>query len=91
MIESLEKFAIFKKPGPSGCKQSSFLGGFHRVGLVPIRSVLDGGLPGCIAAWFCLDCGKQLERKSCTSKWTHYFVPIKQQNKLETPKRKARR
>jgi len=33
--------------------------GWHRVGLVPVASMLDGGAAGDVCQEICIDCGKR--------------------------------
>lgn len=72
----LEDFAVIKKPGGGKCPKSSFADGQHRAGLVPVMSVLDGGAPGDLAEWFCVDCEKRLPRRRMM------FILIDQPNTL---------
>ena len=57
-LQLLEEFSIHKSPKNGKCKKSPFKNGNHRVGTIPLESVLDGGLPGDSAQKICLHCGK---------------------------------
>lgn len=54
----VEEFAIHKFPRKGKCEKSCFANGIHRVGIVPLYSVLDGGAAGDSAREVCLECGK---------------------------------
>lgn len=56
-----DRWAHYRYPGKSGCKNSSMAGGNHRIGMVSLVSVLDGGAPGDILVEECMDCGKRFE------------------------------
>ena len=70
----MEDYAIFKKPARGKCPNSPFSNGWHRVGSIPVLSLLDGGLAGDVLQDICLHCGKVLKRSG--------FVIRKQRNKL---------
>jgi hypothetical protein len=74
---SWEEIAIYKHPRSGKCEKSCFAGGDHRVGLVPIASVLDGGASGCSCREICLECEKMFDEPK-------YFVLRKQPNRLRT-------
>lgn len=63
-----EQLSINKKPLRGKCKKSCFANGWHRVGTVPVMSLLDGGIPGYVAKEICLECGKVFENKQ-------WFIP----------------
>lgn len=48
----------------------------HRVGIFPIMSLLDGGLPGDICKGICIHCGKDFPKLEC-------FVPKNQPRTLD--------
>lgn len=56
-----------------GCPDSCYSNGRHKVGIVPLYSLLDGGLPGDICQQVCLQCGRVFGQ--C-------FFPIGQPNRL---------
>ena len=58
-----EAAAIHKQPRAGKCPQSEFGLGWHRVGLVPYYSVLDGGAPGDSCRWMCLSCGRLWDKE----------------------------
>ena len=61
-LSQCDIFAISKWPDKSSqCRKSPFLGGYHRVGSVPIYSVLDDGMPGDISRVICLHCGEVMK------------------------------
>ncbi len=70
-----EKFAHSKYPRNGNCKKSCFANGSHRVGCVPIMSLLDGGASGDSCREICLECGKIFKNP----KW---FIIKNQPNKL---------
>lgn len=57
--EKLDLIAFNKYPRRGKCPKSTMMCGWHRVGSVPVYSVLDNGAPGCIVQEICLDCGKR--------------------------------
>ena len=59
-----EKFAINKYPKKGKCKKSCFMNGYHRVGMFPIASIIDGAVPGCSVRGYCLECGKKFKDSS---------------------------
>lgn len=62
----LDEFGRNKHPKRGKCPKSAFWGGgYHRVGYVPVYSLLDGGAPGDVATLMCMDCGKVFEKISC--------------------------
>lgn len=63
--------AFFRKRGK--CPNSPFYDGWHRIGVIPMMSVLDGGLAGDSAYEMCLHCGKVF-------KGMGRFYPKKQPN-----------
>lgn len=73
--ELVEKHAINKKPRKGKCLNSCFANGWHRVGTIPVMSLLDGGLPGDVAKEICLECGKIFEN-------TSWFIPKIQPNRI---------
>lgn len=75
MSSRLEAFAINKFPKDGKCRKSCFANGNHRVGIIPISSILDGGLPGCSCIEICLECEKVFNK----SRW---FVVKDQPNSL---------
>ena len=72
-----EPFAINKKPRKGRCKHSVFTNGWHRVGTVPVMSILDGGLPGYSAREICLECGKMFDEP-------RWFIPREQPRSLKS-------
>lgn len=66
----LDQFAQTRYYRRGKCKKSAFVDGGHRVGLVPVLSVLDGGLPGDSAKEICMDCERVFKRS--------VFYPINQ-------------
>lgn len=74
MQQSMEDFAIVRYPKKGKCEQSCFANGWHRVGLVPVLSLLDGGLSGDSAQEICLECERMFSRR--------VFYPKRQPNKL---------
>lgn len=52
----LDQFAVSKFPKRGKCPKSPFKNGWHRCGLIPKYSVLDGGAPGDSAQVTCLHC-----------------------------------
>lgn len=48
-----------RHPKKGKCPKSTMLCGWHRVGLIPIASSLDGGAPGDYCQEICIDCGKR--------------------------------
>lgn len=70
---NIENFAIHKFPRTGKCKNSCFLNGNHRVGIVPVASILDGGASGDSCREICLECGKIFNQP-------RWFVLIKQPN-----------
>ena len=81
-LASIEDFARSKFPKKGKCEKSCFANGWHRVGVVCTRSILDGGLSGDSASEICLECGKIFRNK--------WFIPKKQPNIL-TPVKTGRR
>lgn len=71
----VEEYAINKKPVKGKCRKSCFANGWHRVGTVPVMSLLDGGYAGDVAKEICLECGKIFEQK-------RWFIPKRQPNRL---------
>lgn len=65
-----DQFAIHRYPKKGKCEKSCFADGSHRVGLVPVLSVLDGGLPGDSAREICLECERVFSKS--------VFYPINQ-------------
>lgn len=59
----LDGFAIHRYHKKGKCPKSCFADGGHRVGMVPVLSVLDGGLPGDSAQEICLECEKVFKRR----------------------------
>lgn len=57
----LEKFAVHKQPLRGKCPESTMACGYHRIGLIPVMSVLDNGAAGCICRDICIDCGKRFD------------------------------
>ncbi len=48
-----------RHPKKGNCPTSTMADGWHRVGLVPVASMVDGGSPGDICQEICIDCGKR--------------------------------
>jgi hypothetical protein len=66
----LDQFANVRYPKRGKCANSCFADGSHRVGLVPVLSVLDGGLPGDSCVEICLECERVFKKR--------VFYPIRQ-------------
>lgn len=66
----MDAFAVVRYHKKGKCSKSVFADGGHRVGLVPVYSVMDGGLPGDIAKEICLECEKVFKKR--------VFYPIAQ-------------
>ncbi len=62
-LATFEQSAVRKYPKRGRCPRSCFADGSHRVGLIPVMSVLDGGAPGDVLQEFCLECGAAFERR----------------------------
>jgi hypothetical protein len=62
LLELFENFAVKRYPKRGTCPKSCFANGWHRVGLIPVLSVLDGGIPGDSMIEQCLECGAVFER-----------------------------
>ncbi|MEA3350954.1 MAG: hypothetical protein U9Q82_10060 [Chloroflexota bacterium] len=80
-----EEAAISKYPLPGSCSNPCMAGGYHRVGLVPVYSVLDGALPGDSCMEICLECGERVKRTDEVTGETYYrngFVPRDQPSSL---------
>lgn len=56
-----EAYAESKWPEAGKCSGSPFRDGRHRVGSVPIYSVLDGGMAGDVSRVVCLHCGEVMK------------------------------
>lgn len=63
-VQQLEEIALHKSPKKGKCENSCFANGNHRVGLIPLVSVLDNGAAGDVAIDICLECGKPFPKKS---------------------------
>ncbi len=59
----LDEFAEKRYWKQGKCIKSCSADGGHRVGLIPVLSILDGGLPGDVAQEICLECEKVFKRK----------------------------
>lgn len=59
----LDNFAVTRYHKKGKCSQTVFMDGGHRVGLIPVYSVLDGGLPGDVAQEICLECEKVFKKR----------------------------
>ena len=70
----LDQFAIYKQYKPGKCESSCFADGGHRVGYVPVLSLLDGGLAGDSCKMICLECESIFEES--------IFVVLNQPNEL---------
>lgn len=68
---SFEEYAVRKYPKTGKCNGRNF----HRVGLIPVRSLLDGGLPGDVCNEYCLSCGKHFAGTA--------FLPIRQPSVIQ--------
>lgn len=64
----LDPFAWHKFPKPGRCPDSPFKNGWHRCGLIPTYSVLDGGAPGDRAKVICLHCEKEFSESYFVAK-----------------------
>jgi hypothetical protein len=53
--------ALLKYPKKGDCKKPVLMN-HHRIGMIPVMSVLDGALSGVIAREICLECGKQFKK-----------------------------
>lgn len=73
----LDQFAVHRYPKRGKCAKSCFANGWHRVGLVPVESVLDGGLPGDSAQEICMECERVFQKR--------VFYPIKQPRMIPAP------
>jgi hypothetical protein len=60
----LDQFAETRYHKQGKCPSTAFVDGGHRVGLVPVLSVLDGGLPGDIAQEICMDCQRVFKKSA---------------------------
>lgn len=72
----LDQFSEHRYPKRGKCKNSCFANGWHRVGMVPVKSVLDGGLPGDSAVEICLECETVFSRRA--------FYPKNQPRELQS-------
>lgn len=70
----LDPFAHSRYPKKGVCHSSCFKNGWHRLGMIPVYSVVDGGLPGDILQEICLECEKPFQKKA--------FLPINQPRSL---------
>jgi hypothetical protein len=61
-MSKTEDFTVIKYTKRGKCTNSAFKNGWHRVGLVPEYSLLDGGAAGDIARETCLECGKRFSK-----------------------------
>ncbi len=68
---NFEDFAYRKYSKPGKCAVHK---NWHRVGLIPVSSLLDEGLPGDVCHEYCIDCGKKLGGGA--------FLPKLQPNKV---------
>ena len=78
-MDIIEELATHKYPKRTRkpCPKSAFADGItHRVGLVRIYSLVDGGVPGDVVREMCLECHQQFKRTA--------FVVIDQPNKIGT-------
>jgi len=60
---SFEPFAVSKYPKTGKCKNSCFADGSHRVGLIPVLSILDGAISGDSCQEICLECQKVFNKR----------------------------
>lgn len=58
----LEDFAVYKYPRDGKCPKSCFADGAHRVGTIPVMSLLDGGASGDSMREICLECEKVFDQ-----------------------------
>jgi hypothetical protein len=77
-----EDFAISKYPKRGRCPQSCFADGAHRVGKIPVLSLLDGAASGDVLGEICLECGMVFGHNG--------FVPKRQPNRVGGTSRPAR-
>ena len=56
----VEPYAEAKYPQKGTCPKSCFKSGWHRVGIIPVASVVDNGVPGVVCVEVCLECGQVL-------------------------------
>lgn len=59
----LDQFAQTRYHKRGKCEKTVFADGGHRVGLIPVLSVLDGGVPGDSAQEICLECERAFKRR----------------------------
>ncbi|OGP65898.1 MAG: hypothetical protein A3K22_05760 [Deltaproteobacteria bacterium RBG_16_42_7] len=79
-LKIAEKLATSKFPIKGKCPSSAFMNGWHRCGIVPVYSVLDGGIPGDSARVVCLHCGEFMTDKK--GELMRYFIIKMQPNEL---------
>lgn len=73
-LKPFEAVAFALHPRRGVCPLTPFANGWHRVGLVPLLSVLDGATPGDLCREMCLHCGRVFPKGG--------FVPLAQPNSL---------
>jgi len=64
ILPLMSELAHSKYPKDGKCKDSCFANGTHRVGNIPVESLLDGGAAGDICYEVCLECGKLFNNSS---------------------------
>ncbi len=79
-LQIAETLAHSKYPIAGKCPNSCFKNGWHRCGIIPVYSVLDGGLPGNSARVICLECGQIM--KDNEGRDQRYFIPRNQPAKI---------
>jgi len=62
--EEMESIAISKYYKRGKCKNSCFVSGGHRVGLVPMSRPDDGGLQGVSCQEICIECRKKFSYRA---------------------------
>jgi hypothetical protein len=60
MMKLFEKYAISKYPVKGPCPNPCMAGGYHRVGRIPVLSLMDGASPGDVCREYCLECGQEI-------------------------------
>ena len=78
ILPIVEELAVSKYPREGKCKKSCFKDGSHRVGIVPILSLLDGALAGDLANVICLECGQIFNQFE--DRW---FIPKDQPSEIK--------
>lgn len=59
-----DELAVSRYAKEGSCSAPAFrFGGFHRVGIVPVMSLLDGGAAGDSCREICLECGRVFKER----------------------------